>query len=567
MVHWLQISAAAAGIGLALAAAPTAFADAGGSSSSAGSARDHSAKAAPTPQRAQSARNTPVAPVRAVGANRSQTASAAAESAASDVKMSAVKEDSAASEAPVAASARQPAVPTALRSAPAAIALKTPTALATSPFGDGLRVLLESASTWLAGFPANPITDALQGAVWAVRRTLFPASVGVVTAPIIVPLTQVAFCLKGTDSDGSCKGGADAESVPRLGIWLTLGSGNTIPQFFEFDTGSAGFLAAYSAEPGVSPWWGSAGVDTTTTSATKSFDSGTTYSGLVAITTVSFYRSATDVTPILTTGNVKVGQVSDMTNGETKLWKPDGPNGGIPPVDGRFYGDFGAGPTYEPNGITSVLNELRFARGVEPGFRVNYEPGVNPGEIGTWTLQIGLTDKDTEDPAGAYFSMVPDASAPVGATNPRSGTRYFAQQLFTAGVTVAIPGTSPLLSTGVGITPDTGADTALHNTNRSTQQNAITYASITDGASLSTGLQFALAGTTASGSSAQFFSQDTINKWADQTAENQGVVSVQNGTSAKDVYYVNTGIQLFFQNDVVYDMRHGQLGLIPVVSN
>jgi len=465
----------------------------------------------------------------------------------------------------VATSGRQPAAPAALRTAPSGAVITAPTALATSPFGDSLRVLLNSTATWLAGLPANPITDALQGAVWSIRRTLFPATVGVVTAPIKVPLTQVAFCFSGANPDGSCSG----TSVPRLGIWLTLGSGNTIPQFFEFDTGSAGFLAAYaSSDPSASPWWGSVGVVTPGKDIDKKFDSGTEYKGVEAITTVSFYKSATDVTPLLSTGQVKVGQVDEMTTGtdkdKTTLWGPDGSDG--PPIDGLFYGDFGASPTYESNGITNVLNELTFARGVQPGFRVNYTPPASPGEVGTWELQIGLRDADVDDPAGAYFAMVPDASAPGGATNSNSGTSFFAQQLFLATVHIAVPGTSPISDVNVGITPDTGADTTVHNTDRSSQSSAITYAGIThfnsDGktGTLGSGLPFTLSGTTTSGESVPFFTATTDD-------EKDGVfVNVQNGTSAKEIYYVNTGIQLFFQNDVVYDMRRGRLGLIPVVN-
>ncbi|WP_133066979.1 hypothetical protein [Mycolicibacterium sphagni] len=530
VVRWLQMSAAAAGIGLALVAAPgTAIADdgTGGSASagSAGSGRGH-ANAVHSLQPKQSDRAVLSPTVRALEVSKARTAAVSALSAAQ--------------------SGRQLSLPVARATA---ATITAPATLATSPIGVGLQLFLESAANFLAGFPANPITDALQGAVWAVRRTLFPATVGVVTAPIMVPLTLVNVCF-GTVTDGSCSG----TTVQRLGIWATLGSGNPIPQFFEFDTGAAGFHAAYASnDPTASPWWGTSGV-TTGAPISKSFDSGLNYGGVEATTTVSFYSSAASTTALLTTGRVEVGQMNSITDGKDTLWNADGPVDGTAPVDGQFYGDFGAAPSYEANGISNVLNELTFAKGLTAGYRIDVDAGGQ-----SW-LQIGLTDADTEDPAGQYFAMVPDPSAPGGATNPHSGTRYFAPQLFLAAINITVGADTLISNSEVGITPDTGADTTLHNTDRSSQSDAITYAGITDGHVLDSGLNFSLTGTTTSGSSVSFLNLTTND---DKQHASNGVVGVQNGTSDKEVYYLNSGIALFVQNNVVYNMADGTLGLIP----
>ena len=450
-----------------------------------------------------------------------------------------------------AASARPPVAPAALRSASAVPAITVSASFAASQIGVGLQLFLQSAATWLAAQPANPITDALQGAVYGVRRTLFPASVGVVTHPIDITLHEVQYCFDVGTS------GCDGTSEPRLGIWATLGTGNTIPQFFEFDTGSAGFYAAYASnDPSVSPWWGSVGV-TTGGEADKKFDSGAHYKGVEATTSVSFYDFGSDLTPTLTTGPVKVGRVDEMTK-DGDVWTPDGAVDG-PPVDQHFYGDFGAGPTYEANGISSLLDELTFARGVTAGYRVNYVPSTDPNGVGKWTLRIGLTDADTKDSTASYFSMVPDPSAPAGATSPRSGTRYFAQQLFLATVTVSngLPGGS-FSDANVGITPDTGADTTVHNTGRAPQNSAIGYASLGDGANLNPGVTLTLTGQ--AGASTTLFTVTTNN----EQVENGAWINIENGKSDKQIYYLNTGIQLFEQNDVVYDMKNGRLGLIPI---
>lgn len=426
-----------------------------------------------------------------------------------------------------------------------------------------MQQFLDNTANWLAGFPANPITDLLQGAVWLVRRTLFPASVGVVTAPIRIPLQLVEVCLAGTDSGGNCTGA----TLQRLGIYATLGSGNPIPQFFEFDTGSAGFYAAYAPDnPAQSPWWGSTGV-TTGGPVTKSFDSGTEYRGNSATTTVAFFADQTSTTPLLSTGKVQVGQMDHITeekSGEkTTVWTSSGAVDGKPPIDATFYGDFGAAPSYEPNGIANLLNELTFARGVLPGYRIHVDAVT--GEA--W-LQIGLTKADVQNPDAMYFAMNLDPAAPDSLTAPNSNTRYYSPQLYNATVNITVgPDNTPLIAdTDVGITPDTGADTTLHNTNRSSQASAITYAGITiptDGDKkgfLESNLNFSLSGTTISGSPVNYFAFTT------DTGIDGGRVDVQNGTSEKEIYYLNTGISLFLHNDVIYHMGGpsggGTLGLL-----
>ncbi|MGY4707997.1 hypothetical protein ACXDF8_00240 [Mycolicibacterium sp. CBM1] len=574
VVIWLRVGATAAGIGLALVAAPgAALADEGaaashstttshqgpavGSTGRSAPAAARSAKKAPTARRVTLAA-VPSTQRRAVaGTDSAATTSQASTAGAKDVVGQAHSRRAESAPASTVRAAATVAIPT-------PVAATACTACAMSSIGLGLQQFLTSTANWLAGFPANPVTDLLQGAVWLVRRTLFPASVGVVTNPIQIPLQLVDVCLDGQGSDGNCTG----VTLQRLGIYVTLGSGNPIPQFFEFDTGAAGFLAAYASDdPTASPWWGSSGV-TTGEPVTKSFDSGLAYEGTAATTTVAFYASQTSTTPLLSTGNVLVGQMDKITAVEggksTTVWTPDGAVDGTAPIDSTFYGDFGAAPSYEGNGITSLLNELTFARGVQPGYRVHVDPVTGQA----W-LQIGLTQADLRDPSGLFFSMVPDPAAPGSATAPNSNTRFYSPQLFDAVVNIVDTfGTNLLSAVPVGITPDTGADATLHNTNRSSQSDAIAYAGVTITSSddanvgrLASGLDFSLTGTTTSGTSVTYF------PFVTGTALAGGRVDVQNGVSDKDVYYFNAGISLFFAYDVVYNMGTaaggGTLGLIP----
>lgn len=448
---------------------------------------------------------------------------------------------------PAVVSAPEPSTRIAASPAAACANCTAAAVVSSQSISDAFQRILTSTANWLSGLPANPINEFLQGALWLVRRTIFPASVGVVTAPITVPLYF-------TDADGDEK----------LGIYVALGNSET-PQLFEFDTGGSGFYAAYaSASPGFSPWWGR-NAPVGTTPVQVRFDSGLNYTGNAAPTTVSLFSSPGGGVPLVSTGKVTVGQMDSIKNDKNGeiYWTPQGST--TPPISGAFYGDFGASLKYASNGISGLLAQLTFARGITPGYRVHVDRKTNQA----W-VQIGLTPADVGSTTGLYFPMVPDPSAPTGASIPYSGARFYSEQLFTADVTIAKfnPATKEferiILDKNLGITPDTGAQTALHNTDASTGTLPTQYAAITEGAKpkLEKGLQFSLSGTTVDGSKREYFQFTTTD------TTNDGRVSVQNGSaSSSPLHYLNTGLALFYTNDVVYSMgtstTPGTVGLIP----
>lgn len=418
---------------------------------------------------------------------------------------------------------------------------------------------LTSAAHWVSTLPANPITDLLSGGLYLVRRTLFPASVGVITAPIEVPLYF-------TDTN-------TGSGEPKLGIYASLGYGGT-PQLFEFDTGAGGFYAAYASdEPGNSPWWGT-GMVTSTQSVNDAFDSGLVYSGYTATGTVSLYNSANSSTPLVSTGSVTVGQIDSIT--QTKetppaLWTPDGSVDGLPPIEGAFYGDFGMAPTYQASGISNLINQLTFACWVTPGYRIHVDESTGQA----W-MQIGLTAGDMQDPTAMYFAMIHDSKAPPGTVNPNSRVDYYALQLFDADITITrADGTTVIADTNVGITPDTGASTTLHNTQNSDapspqkyQDDLIDWSDPYLTGKVKSDHDFVLSGTTTDDRDVSFFAFKTTGK------TDAGRVGVQNESddpspipTQDTTYYLNTGISLFFDYDVVYNMGTssggGALGLIP----
>ena len=317
----------------------------------------------------------------------------------------------------------------------------------------------------------------------------------------------------------------------------------------------------------------------TTTSQTvkDKFDSGLLYTGYAATGTVSLYNSANSSTPLMSTGSVAVGQIDSITQTKktpSDLWTPDGSVDGLPPIDGAFYGDFGMAPIYQTSGISNLINQLTFAGWVTPGYRIHVDETTGQA----W-LQIGLTAGDLHDPTAMYFAMIHDPKAPAGTVNPNSGVDYYALQLFDANITITrSDGTTVIADTNVGITPDTGASTTLHNTQNSGtpstekyQNDLIEWQGDNEflRGRMKSDHNFSLSGTTTDDQDVSFFGFKTTGK------TDAGRVGVQNKSADPssppvphdETYYLNTGISLFFDYDVVYNMGTssggGALGLIP----
>lgn len=357
----------------------------------------------------------------------------------------------------------------------------------------------------------------------------------------------------------------------KLGIYVGIGAGAT-PALFEFDTGGAGFYAAYSPYAGISPWWGSHTVITPEEHIENAYDSGLTYTGRVAAGAVSLFASAGSATPLVTTATTaQVGQMNKIdqnnpANGDLvqKLWSDDGNETPNPPIDGAFYGDFGMNLAYNLNpnsaGISNLIAQLNYGAGVTAGFRINVDLASQ-----TASLQIGLTEADTNSSSASYFSMNLDSGAPPDATTPVSNLPFYSQQLFDATIVIQNGSEDPLISVGVGITPDTGASTTLHNTQNSPNSLPAEYANLIDWRNveqnlgdLQNGLDFGLLGLTIDGEVIPYFEFTTSG------VTNAGNVMVQNNRPLNPLYYLNTGISLFYNYNLIYDMENGVIGLEAV---
>lgn len=324
-------------------------------------------------------------------------------------------------------------------------------------------------------------------------------------------------------------------SYEKLGIWATLGGG-TEPQLFEFDTGGDGFYAAYDKDDkSKSPWWGTnwshAGPGTTNT-----YDSGNVYVADPAATTVAIYGSSSADSKLLETGTVVAGQThhifQDYTN---RVWP-----GQEAPVDGAFYGDFGLSLKSSSSGIENVLAQMTYTNGVKGGFIVHVGAFASP--TADPFLQIGLTHEDIES-FPYRFKMTPGSELFPGSNYPTYSLQVIDTQMTLSGA----PGTNTVT---LGLTLDTGNPTpGLHN-----QSDEVPAGYITNGQLLSN-LLMTLLSDDKEGVPVNFYSLFT--------GTNYGVnyVYVQDSTNKS---YLNVGMPLFYQYDVMFDFESGVLGLRPV---
>ncbi|PTX99196.1 hypothetical protein DB345_02135 [Spartobacteria bacterium LR76] len=340
----------------------------------------------------------------------------------------------------------------------------------------------------------------------------------------------------------------------KYGIWLSLG-GSTTPQVFEFDTGGEGLYAAHSAD---AAWWG-ADVTEETTSIDKNFGSGLEYTGKVAKTSVAFYNPHSTTQVLATTAaDYKVGKSEHIVNTDTStdLWPPETVGGNpAPPVDGKFYGDFGLSLKKGDHGIENVFAQLSYGGGVTAGYIVSLGERGSSQQPG---IQVGLAASDLTNPDTVWFTM---AAGPAGDTFEHSGLETYAAELISASLYLSGAGGKSATLTGLGLNLDTGnGSPGILYQQDSADETALTPVSNVDVdgnlTGLQDGLQLTLVGTDANGNSVtldQFLTGSTYGTnlvWEEYRGDGQET-------------YMNIGQLLFEKYAVTYDLANGQLGLTP----
>lgn len=203
---------------------------------------------------------------------------------------------------------------------------------------------------------------------------------------------------------------------------IDVAIGNNASQVYEFDTGGNSFFAGYNPT-----FWKD--VPLSTDAVTVTYTSGNTFNSVVADATVTIGQGAQSVS---TAQPVQIGAILTGSNSKRSKDTFVFTNPEAPPVDGNFFGDFGASfDVLKVRGDGELMASplLQLPGNLSNGFLVQLGPiGTTPA------LTVGITDA-----LRAQFPYaVPVAEAPGDATYPVSGfpvlelfgisPQYFAQQ-------------------------------------------------------------------------------------------------------------------------------------------
>ncbi len=248
-------------------------------------------------------------------------------------------------------------------------------------------------------------------AVTALGDTVFVAPVGGVT-PLSSLLTQGIAPLTVAESRDSKTiplrflpeffsppPGSPTASPGGVKYGIDVAIGNNPSQVYEFDTGGTAFFAGYNQA-----FW--TNVPLTTTPANEQYNSGNYYDGVVANTVVTLGQGKQTVS---TAQPIGIGAILTGGNATPPATTFDFTNPLVPPVEGQFFGDFGASLAVN-NGLTNPLLQLPGNLGT--GFLVQLGPiGVPP------QLTVGVTDELRRQ----FPYAVPVIESPEGGTYPTSG--------------------------------------------------------------------------------------------------------------------------------------------------
>lgn len=364
-----------------------------------------------------------------------------------------------------------------------------------------------------------------------------------ITNPIVIPLYHPT---NGGASDAS-----------KWGIYLSIGGGST-PALFELDTGGTGFYSAYATNS-ASPWWGNDFLMNNATNGTNLYESGLSYSGATVFSSVSFWTNTTaSGSTISSPTNVLVGQSSTIgdTNGHV-FWDTSGSTSSNPPIQNGFYGDFGLSLQSASNALVNIIAQMKFGGGTLPGFLINAPLNGDGGY-----LQIGLSSTQTNAPGFTYFAMSAPSNSASFNNNPT--ITYKNGALVNATITLSSNST-PLYSADYGVIADTGAHPNLHYTNATPALEALidtNAPSIAGEYYLTNGLGFTITATNIDGSVSTLQSFTTTTAAGENYASNEAAVmaGLKATNASNDSATYNSGLFLFNQNQVIYDLQDGTIG-------
>lgn len=338
--------------------------------------------------------------------------------------------------------------------------------------------------------------------------------------------------------DVSNKGKVEA----KYGIDVAIG--HNASQMYEFDTGGNGFFAGYNP-----PFWKD--VPLSTDAVTVSYTSGNTFNSVVADSAVTIGQGAQTVSTVqpVQIGAILTGSNTKKTDETFDFTNPD-----APPIEGNFFGDFGASfdvLTVQGDDQLMASPLLQLPGKLSSGFLVQLGPiGTTPA------LTVGITDA-----LRAQFPYaVPVAPAPGDTTYPVSGypvlqlfgisPQYFAQQGDDAPVPIGIQSSctpAQCLPTVI----DSGAPSTGIRLGDESGPYELPNGQLTPGVKLI----------------AQFATTEGREPltWTMVAGDSPSVdlVSYQHSAVALSAENVNTGLNIYNEFDVIFDAEKQVIWLRP----
>jgi parallel beta-helix repeat protein len=281
------------------------------------------------------------------------------------------------------------------------------------------------------------------------------------------------------------------------------------------------------------------------------YNSGIYYDGVVANTVVTLGQGKQTVS---TAQPIGIGAILSGGNATPPATTFDFTNPLVPPVEGQFFGDFGASLAVN-NGLTNPLLQLPGNLGT--GFLVQLGPiGVPP------QLTVGVTDELREQ----FPYAVPVIESPAGGTYPTSGYPVLDQFGFAPAYSVTRDGQTenlgtqpPLNITCATSKPclptliDSGAPTAGIRLG----EDSVPYFATPDGEKLLPGTTFTATFPTTQGRPAL--------TWEFVAGDNSSVneVRYQQTQKPSNPENVNVGLTLYNYYDVMFDVEEKTIWLRP----
>ena len=352
-----------------------------------------------------------------------------------------------------------------------------------------------------------------------------------------------------------------SDGMARLGIYANIG-GAPSTEFYVFDTGSEPFVSASVDDPSNlltgygGSWWGTEGLNydyiysgTNIAQGSVSYSDGSTldfYDAMAAVTVTG--SNGAGVSSYTTSAPVEVNQgYARITSSGTNTWASWQTTSGTTPPDGNtFYATFGADLTNPAKGMYAVSTDYAANNpSMKNGFIVHVGDGSAP------SLTLGLSSQTIQNYSayGALVQMQPGSGSSGNPSAPK-----YSEQLIVATYTITtLSGSSTTFT--IHTTLDTGGDagpTIYEGTQLQLPSNFIDSSG-----NLVNGATFSMDVTGTNG-----LQYDILNLTEGSVVNGQDVtISVGNATG---IGSVNTGLSVFYQNDVMFDAQDGLVGFLPV---